>query len=146
MKHTKILLFFLLLLSGFAHAQSADTMEEEKRLTKAEMAEAKKLNLAMSKSKDFIRQNEIYKIIIPMLKVKSEDIRGFFNDRKDLDAAKIQSWAEKNAQPEKSSEVVKLMEEQAEVLKKLDQDNKRLFELYRKAGFDEVQEIAMSIY
>lgn len=63
---TKIVLLFLLLLSGFAHAQSGDTMEGEKRLAKAEMAEAKKLNIKMSKSREFIRKDEIYKSVIPM--------------------------------------------------------------------------------
>jgi len=65
---------------------------------------------------------------------------------KDLDETKIQSWAQKNAQPEKLDEVVKLIKEQTAVLKKLDQDNVRLNELYRKASFDEIQEIAMSAY
>jgi len=146
MKHTKILMLFLLLLSGFVRAQSGDTMEEEKRLTKAELAEAKQLNIKMSKSAEFIRKNEIYKSINPMLQSKSQDIREFFNEYKDLDQGKIQNWAQKNAQPEKLDEVVKLMEEQVVVLKKLDKDNVRLNELYRKASFDEVQEIAMSAY
>ncbi len=146
MNCTKIVLLFLLMLSGFAHAQSGDTMEDEKGMTKAEMAEAKKLNIKMSKSREFIRKDEIYKSVIPMLQSKSQDIREFFMYNKELDAAKIQSWAQKNAQPDKLDEVVKLMKEQTAVLKKLDQDNVRLNELYRKASFDEIQEIAMSAY
>jgi hypothetical protein len=141
MKDTRSILLLLLFLAHFANAQSGDTFEEESRLTKTEMQTLKTLFQKMIDSPDFLRRDQIYDTVIPMLKKDREDIRNFFVYGKEIGPVEIQKWAEKDVQPEKMEEAVKLMNEFPALMARIKADNAAYDELFQKVNLAEWQEI-----
>jgi hypothetical protein len=76
-----------------------------------------------------------------MLKKDREDIRNFFVYGKEIGPVEIQKWAEKNVQPEKMEEAVKLMNEFPALMARIKADNAVYDELLQKANLAEWQEI-----
>jgi hypothetical protein len=141
MKYTRPILLLMLFFLHFASAQSGDNFEEESRLTKTEMQTLKALFRKMIDSPDFLRRDQIYDTVIPMLKKEREDIRNFFVYGKEIDSVEIQKWAEKNVQPKKMEEAVKLMNEFPALMARIKADNAVYNELVQKANLAEWQEI-----